>query len=123
MSTFIAYLCNDPSLSHIFWRSSGIPKFEGNGPGSIAWFQGGKTLRRTIAQIGGTDPELLAMMADLPHARSVLAAIDRDSTSSDAVAPFRFREWLFAHDGELPHLTETRERLTRMVPELSLIHI
>jgi predicted glutamine amidotransferase len=85
----------------------------------IGFYQGGEVLmrRRPIDDREEIQPAKLAadVKADvlLGHVRSATVGALRTENTH----PFRYRQWLFAQTGTLPHFDAIRERLVATVPE------
>lgn len=122
MLRIVAYAGTDSQLaSHVLsgLRTELELPLTGESSGfGMGWIQDKRSLLRTNPKPSSNEPVLMDLMADLP-ARAMLGYI-REVGSPRVKAvdlqPFRFRRWVFAHEGESPLSEETRESLLEDVP-------
>lgn len=123
MPRLIAFICNDDSLTPLavsrLKPHLEFPATETSGGFGFGWLQDGRSLLRTSPKPGVGTPDFVDLMADIP-ARAVLGHIRsaEDGTAPPLdLQPYRFRKWVFAHEGEVPETKRARDELLSTVPE------
>lgn len=123
MSNIIAFSCTNEGLKAEALKALEIEApladaSKSSGVG-IAWVQGGRSLRRSNPRPKGS-PSIHSLLADVPN-RALIGYV-RDAElppvpDSSDLQPFRFRGWVFAHDGEKPESADAKAELLANIPD------
>ncbi|MEW5743316.1 MAG: class II glutamine amidotransferase [Myxococcota bacterium] len=123
MSSLVAIVTSDPALVRCeLDRIRPLVTLEG--PGKVAGagaYQDGVVLQRRSGPTGAVDLwEVPLSDMVLLHACELPVDLDPEENAQ----PFRFRQWLFAHVGQLDRADAVRDRLYEQLPEFlqSVVH-
>ena len=129
MCRLFGYLGNDPSLLPLALRSTAGALVEacdvpGEGSG-IGFYQDDRPLvrKRPKTLVDRVD---FTELTDTIRSRSVIGQLRRGSrgkVSSENTPPFRFRNWLFANQGEIAHSDPAHNALRERLPDFLLRNI
>jgi predicted glutamine amidotransferase len=125
MSRLFAYVCNDPdrvrcalygvreSLTVTDETSQG---FDGWG---IGFLQGDEVLLRRRPRPVSKTVDFFEMVRDL-RTNTIVGHVRQGTVGApknENTHPFRFRKWLFAHHGTIPHFEELQRDLGALIPD------
>ncbi|MBI5487173.1 MAG: class II glutamine amidotransferase [Deltaproteobacteria bacterium] len=96
-----------------------IPESPEKGGWGIGFYHQGEVLRR-LTPLESAMPLDFHQLAHDVRSRVLVGHVRRASSGGPSAAnthPFRHREWLFAHCGDIPEFTRLRPQLTQNMPE------
>ena len=127
MSRLFGYMCNDPGMlqcalvgAQPLLRASDCPDGWG-----IGFYQGGEILLQRHPKPHPEGVDFYARIADLRtdivvgHVRTATIGNQKNENTH----PYRFRSWLFAHNGTLSRFSEFEGRIRETIPEFLLRNI
>jgi predicted glutamine amidotransferase len=129
MAFLLGILSTHPDWLPCLLESQGeylrIPDPPQPGGWGIAFYHQGEVLRR-LTPLDSALPLDFRQLAHDVRSRVLVGHVRRASTGAPSMAnthPFRFRDWVFAHSGDIPAFDRLRPRLLQNVPEFLLRNI